>query len=74
MQEHTKAISLSASEISWDDADRRAKSIGFKERSKYIQFLIERDIHKNRHDYKQILVIILLLILAMMSLVILLKV
>jgi len=72
MQEHTKTISLLASELSWDDVDKRAMNIGFKERSRYIQYLIEKDINKTKISFNQILTVILLLILAMLSLVILL--
>lgn len=73
MQEHTKAISLLASKFSWDDVDRHLESIGFKERSKYIQYLVEKDIYKTKHNHGQTLVIVLLIILAMMSLFIILK-
>lgn len=74
MQEFVKAISLQASKISWNDVDKHATSVGFKDRSRYIQYLVEKDIFKTKHDYKQTFVIVLLLLLAMMSLAILLKV
>ena len=74
MQEHTKTISLSASKLSWDDVDRHAHSIGFKERSRYIQYLVEKDIFKHKIDFKTNFMIVILLILAIISLMILLKV
>jgi len=74
MQDEGRTISLSASELSWDDVDQHATSKGFKERSRYIQYLVEKDIYKTKHNYKEILVITLLLLLSIMTLTILLKV
>ena len=74
MAETHHSISMSSSKLDWDDVDKHSKSVGFRERSKYIQYLVEKDIFKTKHDFKQILVIVLLLLLAMMSLAILLKV
>jgi len=74
MQEYIKTISLQASKITWNDVDKRAESTGFKDRSRYIQYLVEKDIYKSKHDYNQILIIVLLLLLALMSLTILLRV
>ena len=74
MVEAHHSISMSGSKLSWDDVDKHSKSVGFRERSKYIQYLVEKDIYKTKHDFKQTFVIILLLMLAMMSLAILLKV
>ena len=43
-----KTISLAASKYNWSDVEKRAYSVGFKEVSKYIQYLVERDIHTKR--------------------------
>jgi len=67
-------ISMASSEISWNDVDDYWKSIGFKDRSKYVQYLIEKDMYRTKRDFKSSFIIILLLFLAMVSLMILLKV
>jgi len=74
MQEYVKTISLQASDLTWDDVDSHARSIGFKDRSRYIQYLAEKDIHKSKRDLKANIVVIMLLVLGMLSLAILLKV
>lgn len=68
------SISMLGSKLTWDEVDKHLQSIGFKERSKYIQYLVEKDIYRTKQDFKQILVIVILLLLAMMSVAILLKV
>jgi len=74
MQEQVRTISLQASEISWDDVDLKARNTGFKDRSRYIQYLVEKDIFKSKHDFTHIFTIVILLILAMLTLAVLLKV
>lgn len=44
----THTISMAYSELNWDDIDKRARNIGFKDRSKYIQYLAEKDIGYSR--------------------------
>ena len=66
----THTVSMDASELSWDDADERGKKIGFKDRSKYIQYLIEKDIYKGKFD-KLRSVIDLLIMLIGFSIIIL---
>ena len=73
MAEHHHSISMAGSDLSWEDVDRRAHSIGFKERSRYIQYLAEKDIHKSKHDFKQIFLVVMLLLLAIFNMMILLK-
>lgn len=70
----THTISMAGSHLTWDDVDNHANSVGFKERSKYIQYLVEKDIFKTKRDLKQTMMIIMLLLLSMMSLTILIKV
>jgi len=67
------SISMAGSELNWEDVDKHSQSKGFKERSRYIQYLVEKDIYKTKRNYIQTLMIVLLLLLAMMSLAILLK-
>jgi len=52
---------MDASELSWADVDQRAKSIGFKDRSKYIQYLVEKDISRSKYELSLIFKIIVLL-------------
>lgn len=62
------SISMGASKLSWDMIDKRADSIGFTNRSGYIQYLCERDIYRSRLDYTMLFD---LLILASLSVIIL---
>jgi len=74
MQEDVKSISLQASKLSWSDIDKRANDLSFKDRSRYTQYLYEKDYYKSKYDLKSTFMIILLLFLAMVSLMILIKV
>ena len=65
----THTISMAASELGWDDVDTRAKQIGFKDRSKYIQFLVERDIHKGKYDKIKDLYIFEIIVLIFLSMI-----
>ena len=59
----THTISMAASKLNWDDIDQRARQIGFKDRSKYIQYLAERDIHYGRYKkYQGVLNTLLMLL------------
>lgn len=61
-------ISMDGSKLSWKDADERAKQIGFKERSQYVQYLIERDIEHKRFENIKIREIIMFMMLALIVL------
>jgi len=69
----THTISIAGSELSWDDVDSRAKAYGFN-RSKYTQYLYEKDINPNKKQrFKNSIVVFLLLLLtAMVSIILLL--
>lgn len=67
------SISISGSKLTWDDVDRYAKSVGFKERSKFVQYCLEKEIYKSKIRFKDILVIINLLLMAMIMIVLLLR-
>ena len=74
MQEDTYTISFAGSDLTWDDVDARAKEYGFK-RSKYIQYLVEKDINPNKKQrFKNNIVAYLLLLLIMMEAIIILQV
>ena len=59
----TQGISLSSSEYTWEDIDKRASELGLN-RSKYTQMLYELDIknlNKHHFDFKFIVIILFLL-------------
>jgi len=64
----THTISMGASQLSWDDIDNRAKEIGFKTRSSYIQYLAEKDIYKSKMDKRDIFIIIMFIEMSMLTL------
>lgn len=70
----THTISMAGSKLDWDDVDKRAKSIGFRERSKYIQYLAERDIEHKRFENIRITEVLLLLGMALIVLLFVLKI
>jgi len=74
MPETHHSISMGGSELSWDDVDQRAHKLGFKERSRYIQYLVEKDIFKSKLNLKENLGVILLLILAMVTMTLVMQV
>ena len=70
----THTISIAGSDLSWEDVDTRAKDYGFN-RSKYTQYLYEKDINPNKkQQFKNSIVVFLLLLLIMMEAIILLQV
>ena len=70
----THTISIAGSELSWEDVDTRAKHYGFN-RSKYTQYLYEKDINPNKKQrFKNSIILYLLLLLIMMEALILLLV
>ena len=74
MQEDTNTISFAGSDLTWEDVDARAKEYGFK-RSKYIQYLVEKDINPNKKQrLKNNIILYLLLLLIMMEMIIILMV
>jgi len=60
----THTISMDASKLSWEDVDKRARSIGFKKRSQYIQYLVEKDIERKRFENIKITEIMMLIMMA----------
>jgi len=68
----THTISFVGSKYSWADVDLQAKKRGFKERSKYIQWLAEIDIERKKSvkDFISYEVIFLLLLSMIMVLLI----
>jgi len=70
----THTISIAGSELSWEDVDKRAKDYGFN-RSKYTQYLYERDINPNKKQrFKNNILVFLLLLLLLMETILLLQV
>jgi len=69
----THSISFNGSKYKWSDVDEQAKKRGFKERSKYIQYLAEKDIERKLkiNDFLNFEVIFLLLLVMTMLLIIL---
>jgi len=67
------SISMDGSVLSWSDADKRAKSIGFQDRSKYIQFLIEKDIFRGKLWNKERLTFVLLIEMTVILLLLVLR-
>jgi len=74
MQDYHKAISMAGSKLGWEDVDHRAKSIGFRERSKYIQYLVERDIEHSRFENIRIMEVTSLLLMVMILLVLIIRI
>lgn len=55
-------ISLSGSEITWDDVDKRAKQLGLL-RSRYVAYALKREIDgKNRYRNKDLIMFSLVLL------------
>ena len=70
----THTISIAGSDLTWEDVDARAKEYGFN-RSKYTQYLYEKDINPNKKQrFKNNILIFLFLLLILMEAVILLQV
>ena len=69
----THTISFVGSKYSWADVDAQAKKRGFKERSKYIQWLAETDIERKKSvkDFINFEVLFLLLLALCMLMLIL---
>ncbi|GAH10578.1 unnamed protein product, partial [marine sediment metagenome] len=42
-------ISMASSHLTWKDVDDKVKHSTFRNRSQYIQYLVERDFGKTRH-------------------------
>lgn len=62
----THTISIAGSKLSWNDVDARAKKYGFN-RSKYTQYLYEKDINPTRRkQFKDNVTIFLLSLLVIM--------
>ena len=72
MEKDCHTISMDGSKYSWDQADRRAESLNFK-RSKYVQYLIEKDIDGKKRDYRFIDVVMLCLLFVIVLLFILVR-
>jgi len=73
-EQPTHTISIAGSDLSWDDVDARAKKYGFN-RSKYTQYLYEKDINPTRMGrLKENVTIFLLSLLTMMVAVLMLLV
>jgi len=67
------SISMAASKLSWEDVDKRARSIGFNGRSQYIQYLVEKDINRSRIDEKYITWVLMSITFVMVLLLLLVK-
>ena len=73
METDTHTISMAASKLSWNEIDKRANNLGFKNRSSYIQYLTEKDIYKNKIEKTNILIIVMFLEMSMITLALLLR-
>jgi hypothetical protein len=69
----THTISFEGSRYSWAEVDQQAKNRGFKERSKYIQWLAENDLERKKSlkDFVNFEVLFLLLLVMCMLMLIL---
>jgi len=67
-----KTISLDASDITWDEVDKRTHNIGFNNRSQYIQYLVERDMHHKRLGDVRLIEVSSLLLLAVLTVIVIL--
>jgi len=69
----THTISFEGSRYTWDQVDAQAKQRGFKERSKYIQWLAENDLERKKtvKDFVNYEVLFLLLLSMCMLMLIL---
>jgi len=68
VESDTHTISMAASDLSWSEIDKRAKGLGFKSRSSYLQYLSEKDIYKSNMEKKDIILIILFFEMSMITL------
>lgn len=56
-------ISMASSKLSWSDVDQKVKNGTFRNRSQYIQYLVERDINKKRFEkYNKIINTLIMLL------------
>jgi len=69
MRDDYHTISMASSEYTWDDVDKRIKETGSRNRSQYIQNLIENDLNPKKRV--KIIEVVILLILAIIVLEIL---
>jgi hypothetical protein len=67
-----KGISLDGSiDLNWDLVDSEVQRLGFKDRSKFIQYCIESVIFKKRFERRYLIEIIILCLVAMSFLMLL---
>lgn len=66
MRDDVRTISLRS--LSWDDVDGFARSHGFKDRSPFVEYCIEKTIHKDKYTFYYGLVVLLFLTLIMVLL------
>jgi len=68
-----KGISLdgSSSGLTWDFVDDEAKKLGFNDRSKFVQYCIERVIHRRRLEKRFVVELIILCLVTMSFLLLL---
>ena len=71
MPDDFHTISMAGSKYNYGDVDARVKELGFKDRSKYFQFLVQEDIERKKTIKDYFSLEILLLFLAIATLLIL---
>jgi hypothetical protein len=62
--------SVSFRELSWDDIDTYAKSHGFRDRSPFIEYCVNKEVHPKHKKNIKIVDIAILLLLAIATLMI----
>ena len=67
-QEPNKSISLR--DITWDEVDYYSRKIGFKDRSPFVEYCIDKEMHPKKRNSLKNIEIITLLFLAILTLMI----
>lgn len=66
-------ISMASSHLTWRDVDNKVKYSTFRNRSQYIQYLIERDFEKTNYFIDNLVPISLLVMMVMILVVVLVR-
>jgi len=66
-------ISMASSNLSWEDVDKKVRNSPFRNRSQYIQYLIEKDFERYRYFIDNLVPITLLVMMILILIVVIIK-
>ena len=72
-QRDCHTISMASSSLTWKDVDIKIKHSAFRNRSQYIQYLVERDFEKTWDALDRLVPISLLVMMVMILVVVIIK-